>query len=916
MKKLILALLCLLATLLLLASCGNPTPPSEFSYYECANDGVLGYQVSHYTGNSEHVVIPSEFKGKPVISIGELAFQNNNTMKTVEIPSSIRSISQHAFINCSALESLTIPPTVQFLVSGFATRCEALIELSFSQETVGGSFSLGELPALKKLTAPTGDLYNLALPDNLEELVICPGTDSIRLSGNNLKKITISEGIKGISKIDAPILTELSLPSTITYIGELHCPSLKSITLPEGLTSASFAGCSSLESITLPEGLTTLGDYNHSAFGGCSSLKEIVIPSSVTTLEANAFEGCTSLERIVLPNNIDKIPEDIFASLPNLKSVKAPYNPLDGFAKEKVDSQTFSQLLEQYEANPDEFEYAIVKISQDYGGNVTYAKLPKSIHNEMGLEFTITREIGETPLSISGNISIILGEGVTEIGAYAFKEARIKSLTLPNTLTKIGEGAFMGFELLGSAELIIPDSVIEIGEKALFGVQLESVTLPEGLTSLPDEIFSDAIIKSITLPSTITEIGYRAFYRCEQLTEVNLSASLVNIGVAAFEDCSSLTSITLPQGLTTIREFAFEDTGLTSLEIPKSVTTISNQAFKGAPITSVTGGEGITSISRDSFYFDLIEETVYGNVRYKFLYAVGPVSQNVEWIRLKPSSIVMDNAFENCQALYTAFIPEGVVLGSNMFYNNSSALRVFLEGNVPTDSSDWRVIYNEGYRVLIGGYIQVGTERVKMGSVTEDVTLTSDGFIYKDGAILGYVGGESAITFPASTDDMPITSVAEMALAYRTDITSISIDGIKTLSPLAFAEMDNLVSVTLSGVETIDQQAFMNCTSLKNLSLGEGLGYIRAYAFYGCTSLEEVTMPASLYTLMEGVFMGCTNLTAVNFDTANTSWTVIAYYTEIVEVLDLSDSTIAASTLTSDSYAVYMFANSEMLGGQ
>ena len=136
----------------------------------------------------------------------------------------------------------------------------------------------------------------------------------------------------------------------------------------------------------------------------------------------------------------------------------------------------------------------------------------------------------------------------------------------------------------------------------------------------------------------------------------------------------------------------------------------------------------------------------------------------------------------------------------------------------------------------------------------------------------------------------------------------------------ALAEMDNLVSATLSGVETIDQQAFMNCTSLATLSLGEGLGYIRAYAFYGCTSLSEVTMPATLYTIMQGAFAGCTRLTSVNFATGNTSWTVIGTTTDgspvEVEVLDFTNGTTAAEVLTSDAYLPYMFANTDMLKGQ
>ena len=84
---------------------------------------------------------------------------------------------------------------------------------------------------------------------------------------------------------------------------------------------------------------------------------------------------------------------------------------------------------------------------------------------------------------------------------------------------------------------------------------------------------------SVKLPSTVTAIGYGAFYQCRNLTSIDLGGSVETIGYSAFQYCESLSSIELPNTLTSIGDLAFMGSGLTSVVIPESVTTVEMGEF-------------------------------------------------------------------------------------------------------------------------------------------------------------------------------------------------------------------------------------------------------------------------------------------------------------------------------------------------
>ena len=96
-------------------------------------------------------------------------------------------------------------------------------------------------------------------------------------------------------------------------------------------------------------------------------------------------------------------------------------------------------------------------------------------------------------------------------------------------------------------------------------------------------------LTSVTIPSSVTEIGPFAFSDCRSLTCVTIPSSITKIGDNAFSGCSGLTSVTIPSSVTEIGSSAFSGcSGLTSVTIPSSVTKIGDNAFSGCSgLTSV-----------------------------------------------------------------------------------------------------------------------------------------------------------------------------------------------------------------------------------------------------------------------------------------------------------------------------------------
>ena len=174
-----------------------------------------------------------------------------------------------------------------------------------------------------------------------------------------------------------------------------------------------------------------------------------------------------------------------------------------------------------------------------------------------------------------------LADGTVQIDSYNGGSATVKipSMIKKMKVTKIKD-AFYGNNTITS--VTIPDTVTEIGEDAFYSCSnLKSVTLPSALKTIGETAFGNCLnLTGITLPSKLETIGNYAFYKCKALKSVTLPKSVKTIGDHAFEYCDLLKSITLSEGITTIGTYAFYGCpSLKTVSVPKSVTSIGSSAF-------------------------------------------------------------------------------------------------------------------------------------------------------------------------------------------------------------------------------------------------------------------------------------------------------------------------------------------------
>jgi hypothetical protein len=185
-----------------------------------------------------------------------------------------------------------------------------------------------------------------------------------------------------------------------------------------------------------------------------------------------------------------------------------------------------------------------------------------------------------------GHVTIpaaIDGMPVTTIGSGAFSNCTaVTGVTIPSTVTGIGDGAFFG---CGLTSVTIPDSVTRIGRHAFTGSSLTGITIPGSLTALGDwAFFVCPALTSVTISSGLTTIGDGTFCACNHLSSITIPGSITSIGDRAFSSCTSLRSITVPGSVTSIGYWAFDDcNSLTTVTIPAGVTSMGKAVFIRCP---------------------------------------------------------------------------------------------------------------------------------------------------------------------------------------------------------------------------------------------------------------------------------------------------------------------------------------------
>ena len=177
---------------------------------------------------------------------------------------------------------------------------------------------------------------------------------------------------------------------------------------------------------------------------------------------------------------------------------------------------------------------------------------------------------------------------VTEIGASAFSEKKVKSVTLPMGLKSIGDNAFMSSTI---SEISIPATVTNIGKGAFSNIPtLKTISVPNSVKTIGHSCFVACTgLTEVKLPARLEKLENSMFRGCRSLTKVTLPQNIDKIDTGTFEDCKALAHINLPQSVTTIGQNAFKNTALTEVPVTRNLKLIDSNAFEGC--------NGLTSVS-------------------------------------------------------------------------------------------------------------------------------------------------------------------------------------------------------------------------------------------------------------------------------------------------------------------------------
>ena len=385
---------------------------------------------------------------------------------------------------------------------------------------------------------------------------------------------------------------------------------------------------------------------------------------------------------------------------------------------------------------------------------------------------------GQAQFSFSTNAGIIT---LTQYYGYD------SSVTIPDFVNIVGDGAFFYDYSWRLTNVTIPNSVTTIGDDAFnYCWSLTSVTIPNSVTTIGDGAFSECFrLTSVTIPNSVINIGDYAFDSCSNLTSVTIPNSVTSIADLTFAYCTSLTNLTIPNSVTSIGGWAFEGcTSLTNVTIPNSVTNVGDSAFwRCTSLTNVTIPNSVTSIGNAAF--------------------LGCSSLRSVTI---PNSVtsIGDSAFGGCSSLRRVTIPNSVTnIGGGAFGGCSSLTNIAVDVANPAYASLGGVLFNNALSTLI---------------------------VYPGGLAGNYV-------IPNS-----VTNFGDEAFYGCSGLTNVTIpDSVTNVGDGAFYGCSGLTNVTIpNSVTSIGGWAFAACSSLRSVTIPNSVTNIGDYAYEGCSSLVSV----------------------------------------------------------------------------
>ena len=742
--------------------------------------------------------------------IGDCAFYNNRTLRSVNIPAKVKKIEERAFSLCgltglvipegvqtigsdafykNSLENLTLPSTITSIGGGAfgdINNLESIICNAATPPTLGaGAFSIDINPVIK---VPISSIAAYRKASGWKVFTNYYGGEMIA-DGITYR---INEKEAMVAAVE-PSLTEANIPSAVEFEGNQYPvikindkafsgnTNLTSVTLPDGLVEIgnyAFSGCKNLESVALPESLTTFG-YN--AFGSCKSLKVVKIPSKVTTIPYKCFDSCSSLESVTIPEGVTTIGDYAFSGC-NLNALALPES------LEAIGSSAFS-------------------------GNQSL----KSVNIPAKV-----KTIGAWAFSFCGLTDLVIPEGVQTIDGSAFYGNSLQNLTLPSTITSIGNEAFRC-----NLQSIICNAATPpmLGDNAFSSGIMPSIKVPLASIAAYRKAFGWKDFSNYYGGEEIIDgVAYRiddkgAYVQAAYMTESEVSLAenvafegaqypLYKIADKAFAGNGSITLVTVPATVETIGSNAFD--GVTYPIIKIKATTPPVLASKLPMLSAIVPSASVKAYKAANYWKDM---TIIGEGKNDIEVTTSATVDLTEAImtqaKITPASV-------------TSIKVHGPLTNDDII----NALNTNMRSCYAIDLSDAEIE------------------------------------ALPDGAFDGKIG-LLEISLPAGLKAIG-NNAFRGCFALRNEVTIPA--GVQTIGSYAFsgcrnAKFNPALPETLTA---IGDYAFQNCANLYAVTLPASLQTIGEYAFYA-SSIQEIVLPEGLFSLGDGAFWFCKALETVDF---------------------------------------------------
>ena len=766
---------------------------------------------SAYTGTFEFCtkLETVNFTGDGGIKRLNGVFGRCESLKSVNIPSSVERIDGNCFAYCYALPSIELPESLTYIGDNTFLRCHSLTSITIPMNvTYIGQWAFMECTRLEAIyveaeippTLDTGGTYDgqslhesmaFDYTNNCPIYVPCNSVDTYKSANGWMKyRDRIQAGTmydyEQASELDyvcvdttkhykeykvqstdcgvtwtRVVPTEYITGDVIEY-GSLDCGAIDTnkvkLYTSDSETPAITIDCSASTIIDKSEWTSTIAQ---------SSITKVEIGGCANTLGAYAFGGIgstaqTSITSITIPDNVTTfIGSGQFEGLSKLKSVRLP-NSFSGTNNNFAFSGCSS------------LEEITIPINGKIGqGWCVYCTSLRDVTIGSGCTSIDNAAFGGCPeltaVTINATTPPTLGGSSTN--QKVFYQSPAALIYVPDSSVNLYKNdstwAMYADRIHGISEYPYNEG---FKAKAQYSDSISSITCNSSSTLTSDETASIAgnNVKKVTIGSCVTEIGDGCFgnyqFHKKSFTSVTIPNSVTSIGTGAFSNCSGLTKVNIPDSVTSIGDGAFYVCkGLTSINIPSGVTSIGDLTFGSCTsLTSVTIPNGVTSIDVSAFSTCsgltsiVIPNSVTSIGSGAFQECSGLTSVTIS----SGITSIPTNCFDNCTSITSIDIPSGVTsIGDYAFRYCNSITSVTIPNSV-TSIGDYAFKRKSSASLHVNVMIGSGVTTIGSGAFGNDyssehyvITITAETPPTLEGGSGGWFSGVSAIYVPAASVD-------------------------------------------------------------------------------------------------------------------------------------------------------------------